>query len=158
MEVERLGCMNSFVDQGSVESCRYFLARRTVLEMLRDRGYPIPAEQINLTLDEFRSEYGESPDRNRLSLSYSLSSQPNNKITELLVNITKHVLKPRHDVLTEEEKQKLLKKYNVEDSQLPRMLETDAIARYYGLQKGQVVKVTYDGELTRSHVTYRCIM
>ncbi|XP_038980618.1 DNA-directed RNA polymerase V subunit 5A-like isoform X2 [Phoenix dactylifera] len=158
MEIDRPGCMNSFVDQGSVESHRYFLARRTVLEMLRDRGYSVPAEEINLTLDGFRSDYGESPNLKRLSLSYSLPSPPYNKITELLVNITKHVLKPRHDVLTEEEKQKLLKKYNVEDSQLPRMLETDAVARYYGLQKGQVVKVTYDGELTRSHVTYRCIM
>lgn len=79
-------------------------------------------------------------------------------ITELLVNITKHVLKPRHDILTENEKQKLLKKFNVEDSQLPRMLETDAVARYYGLRRGQVVKVTYDGELTRSHVSYRCVM
>lgn len=41
--------------------------------------------------------------------------------------------------------------------QLPRMLRTDAIARYYGLEKGQVVKVTYDGDMTRSHVTYRCV-
>lgn len=41
--------------------------------------------------------------------------------------------------------------------QLPRLLRTDAIARYYGLEKGQVVKVTYDGDMTRSHVTYRCV-
>lgn len=37
------------------------------------------------------------------------------------------------------------------------MLQKDAIARYYGLEKGQVVKVTYSGEITESHVTYRCI-
>lgn len=41
--------------------------------------------------------------------------------------------------------------------QLPRMLRTDAIARYYGLEKGQVVKVTYDGDMTRAHITYRCV-
>lgn len=41
--------------------------------------------------------------------------------------------------------------------QLPRMLETDAVARYYGLGKGTVVKVIYDSELTGNHVTYRCI-
>lgn len=37
------------------------------------------------------------------------------------------------------------------------MLETDAVARYYGLGKGTVVKFTYDSELTVDHVTYRCI-
>jgi DNA-directed RNA polymerases I, II, and III subunit RPABC1 len=37
------------------------------------------------------------------------------------------------------------------------MLESDAVARYYGLSKGTVVKVTYDSELTENHVTYRCI-
>lgn len=41
--------------------------------------------------------------------------------------------------------------------QLPRMSHNDAIARYYGLDKGQVVKVTYNGELTQLHVTYRCV-
>ncbi|RRT84199.1 hypothetical protein B296_00000360 [Ensete ventricosum] len=42
--------------------------------------------------------------------------------------------------------------------QLPRMLESDAVARYYGFEKGQVVKVTYNGELTGHHETYRCIV
>lgn len=41
--------------------------------------------------------------------------------------------------------------------QLPRMLETDAIARYYGLEKGQVVKITCSGGLVDSLVTYRCV-
>lgn len=79
------------------------------------------------------------------------------QITDLLVNITKHVLKPKHHVLTDREKHKLLKKYNVEEKQLPRMSATDAVARYYGLRRGQVVKVTYSGEITQSHVTYRCV-
>ncbi|KAJ1256325.1 hypothetical protein BS78_K047100 [Paspalum vaginatum] len=79
------------------------------------------------------------------------------QITELLVNITDHALMPKHEVLTAEEKAKFLKEYNVVDSQLPRMLEDDAIARYYGLGKGTVIKITYDSEITRNHVTYRCI-
>ncbi|KAG7986322.1 hypothetical protein I3843_03G074100 [Carya illinoinensis] len=67
------------------------------------------------------------------------------QITDLLVNITKHVLKPKHRILTDQEKRRLLKKYNIEEKQLPRILRKDAIARYYGLEKGQVVKVTYGG-------------
>ena len=40
------------------------------------------------------------------------------KVKELLVNITKHVLKPKHEVLSAEEKANLLKEYNVEHSQV----------------------------------------
>ncbi|CAN4111215.1 unnamed protein product [Withania somnifera] len=79
------------------------------------------------------------------------------QITDLLVNITKHVLKPKHELLTNAEKEKLLKKYNLEEKQLPRMSQKDAIARYYGLEKGQVVKVTYYSEIIETHVTYRCV-
>lgn len=42
--------------------------------------------------------------------------------------------------------------------QLPRMLETDPVARYYGLEKGQVVKVTYSGEFIDSLLTYRAVL
>lgn len=40
------------------------------------------------------------------------------QITDLLVNITKHELKPKHRVLTNEEKQELLKKYSLEEKQV----------------------------------------
>jgi DNA-directed RNA polymerase I, II, and III subunit RPABC1 len=176
------GCISSMVDFGGVESQRLFLARRTALEMLRDRGYSVPEAELARTLPEFRawwSEMIEIERLERLSFSTTLASDPSNKgkitsrvresikenkfkvdvfqITELLVNMTNHVLKPKHEVLTAEEKAKLLKEYNVVDSQLPRMLETDAVARYYGLSKGTVVKFTYDNELTVDHVSYRCI-
>ncbi|KAL6337380.1 hypothetical protein AAG906_036694 [Vitis piasezkii] len=210
-EVKR--CLSSFVDEGSIESHRYYLARRTLLEMLRDRGYSIPALDIDISLQDFRSFYSQKPDPDRLRISASLRSDPSKKIlvifcgpdvvkvnairsiatqivnkdslsklilvlqnhitsqalkavdlfsfqvekfqiTDLLVNITKHVLKPKHRVLTDQEKNKLLKKYSLNEKQLPRMLQQDAIARYYGLEKGQVVKVIYNGEITGSHVTY----
>ena len=40
------------------------------------------------------------------------------QITDLLVNITKHVLKPKHRVLTDQEKNKLLKKYSLNEKQV----------------------------------------
>nr|CAB3489051.1 unnamed protein product [Digitaria exilis] len=203
-EVASCICISSMVDRGgSVESHRLFLARRTALEMLRDRGYSVPEADLARTLPEFRAWWDDNPELERLAFSTTLATDPSNKvkvvfcrpepvkiavirelyqgvkddnlsrlililqsrimskaresikeifpfkvdifqITELLVNITKHVLKPKHEVLTAEEKAKLLKEYNVVDSQLPRMLETDAVARYHGLGKGTVVKVTYD--------------
>jgi DNA-directed RNA polymerase I, II, and III subunit RPABC1 len=79
------------------------------------------------------------------------------EITDLLVNVSKHVLRPKHQVLNDKEKESLLKKFSIEEKQLPRLSSKDPIVRYYGLETGQVMKVTYKDELSESHVTYRCV-
>ncbi|WZZ17759.1 hypothetical protein YC2023_110848 [Brassica napus] len=189
-------CLSKYVDPSSEESHRYYLARRNALEMLRDRGYEVSLEDINLSLQDFRTVYGERPDVDRLRISaYHRSDSSNkvkvvffgtgkvkvntirsvaaeilsqetitglilvlqNQITDLLVNLTKHVLSLRHRVLTDGEKKALLKQFNIEEKQLPRISKKDAVVRYYGLEKGQVVKVSYRGELTESYVAYRCV-
>ncbi|KAI8562115.1 hypothetical protein RHMOL_Rhmol03G0009500 [Rhododendron molle] len=209
-------CITSMAVEGSLEGQRNYLARRTVLEMLKDRGYTVSDLELTLSLSDFLSAYGHKPDLDRLRICASLRSNPSKKIlvifcgtdeirkqnmagmlnqiankeslhrvmlilqskmncharkladeysvkvetfhiTDLLANITKHVLMPKYEILTVGDKQKLLKKYNVEDKQMPRMLENDAISKYYGLEKGQVVKVTHNGEFTDSLVSYRCV-
>ncbi|GFP80832.1 DNA-directed RNA polymerase v subunit 5a [Phtheirospermum japonicum] len=209
-------CLSSLLDNGSIESHRYYLARKTTLEMLKDRGFAVPSCEIEVSLEEFRNKHGGAPDADDLRISALHKDDPSIKamvifcgqsivkvnviraitamivnketlnrlilvvqnkitnqalkavdlftfkveifqITDLLVNITKHELKPKHQVLTKEEKEDLLKKYSIDEKQLPRMSQNDAIARYYGLEKGQVLKVTYSGELTQLHVTYRCV-
>ncbi|XP_022764792.1 DNA-directed RNA polymerase V subunit 5C-like [Durio zibethinus] len=209
-------CLKRLVDQGSVESRKFYLARKTAWEMLKDRGYKVADSELTRSLAEFRSDFGDKPELERLRISASLRSNPSKKIlvvfmgtddirkatvralhcqilkeslsglililqskmnsfarkelesfpfkvevfqiADLYVNVTKHHLMPKHEVLTAEEKQKLLKKYQLEDKQLPQMLQTDAIARYYGLEKGQVVKVTYSEEFFQLNEQYCCVV
>jgi hypothetical protein len=47
------------------------------------------------------------------------------QISELLVNITKHVLHPKHEILTTEEKKVMLRKYKLEDKKITLHVSCD---------------------------------
>jgi len=77
--------------------------------------------------------------------------------SELLVNVTEHVLVPEHLVLTPSEKAELLARYKLKDHQLPRMQIGDTIARYFGLRKGDVIKIIRPSVTSGRYVTYRIV-
>jgi len=71
-------------------------------------------------------------------------------IDELQYNITKHKLVPKHTKLTDEEATIFKKTQGIKFGSI---LRTDPISRFYGYERGDIIKVTRTGGI----VTYRIV-
>ncbi len=75
----------------------------------------------------------------------------------MVINITKHVLVPRHQLLTLDEEEEYLQKYNITKNKSPKILKTDPIARYYGAKVDQIFKIYRMSSSTGESFYYRVV-
>lgn len=78
--------------------------------------------------------------------------------TELMVNITEHELVPKHVKMTPEQKAVMMARYKIADSQLPQIQKSDPVARYLGLERGDMVKIIRPSETAGRYITYRLVV
>lgn len=74
------------------------------------------------------------------------------------IEITKHVLVPKHIKLSKEEKEALLKKYNFSDAELPKILITDPAISSLNPKEGDIIKIIRRSPTAKESVYYRVVV
>uniref|UniRef100_A0A3B3B8A2 DNA-directed RNA polymerases I, II, and III subunit RPABC1 n=1 Tax=Oryzias melastigma TaxID=30732 RepID=A0A3B3B8A2_ORYME len=194
------------------ETYRLWKIRKTIMQLCHDRGYLVTQDELDQTLDEFKSQFGDKPSEGRprrtdLTVLVAHNDDPTDQMfvffpeepkvgiktikmycqrmqeenitraiivvqmgmtpsakqslvdmapkyileqflqQELLINITEHELVPEHIYLLR----------TCHESQLPRIQAGDPVARYFGLKRGQVVKIIRPSETAGRYITYRLV-
>lgn len=73
------------------------------------------------------------------------------KNSEIQFNLTKHRLVPKHELLSEKETLKLKKKIDIND--LPIILRSDPVARFYNFKVGSVIRIHRNDK----YISYRIV-
>jgi len=73
-------------------------------------------------------------------------------------NIYEHVLVPKHEIATSEERDKILSEYRVQPYQLPRLKASDPAVKAIGAKPGDIVKITRDSPSAGKYVSYRYVV
>ena len=208
---------------------RIYRARKTVCEMLADRGFVVDSKDLQQSSTELKKrlqiEHFDASSRSKLLIIVSHRSNPENKVVvffpidklgiknvkefvemmqshsiyhaiivtqnqstaqarkaleqcaiplpnssapilsferfqeaELQINITKHILVPKHEILSDDEKREVMDKYKLQLNQFPKILKDDPVSRYYGASPGQIMRINRPSESAGRYITYRAVV
>jgi len=73
-------------------------------------------------------------------------------------NVLEHELVPDHILMTEEETQELLKKYNITRGQLPKIKSSDVVVKQINAKPGDVLKIIRKSLTAGKAVAYRLVI
>lgn len=73
-------------------------------------------------------------------------------------NLFEHELVPKHEILTQEEREKLLAQYRVQPYQLPKIRTSDPAAKAIGAHPGDIVRIIRDSATAGKYVAYRYVI
>ena len=74
------------------------------------------------------------------------------------LDISKHVLVPKHQKLSEKEKTELFKKYGISSDSLPRIVKDDVAIADLNLKVDDIVKITRQSSTAGVTVFYRVVV
>lgn len=75
----------------------------------------------------------------------------------MTVDITKHLLVPKHSKVSEAEQKKLLEKYSITLRQLPKIQKDDPAIAKLGVKAGEIIKIERDSKTAGKTYYYRVV-
>jgi len=72
-------------------------------------------------------------------------------------NVSRHQFVPKHTILSKEEEDEVLQKYNLTKNKLPKILKSDPVARYYGMKNDQICKILRKSPEVGEAIYYRLV-
>jgi len=79
-------------------------------------------------------------------------------MTKKKINIMDNEFVPQHTILTEEESNQLLQKYNVTYDKLPLILESDPVVKIIDAKPGDIIKIVREYSPAGKSVFYRYVV
>lgn len=73
-------------------------------------------------------------------------------------NIMEHFLVPKHEVIGEKEKERLLKDFNITENQLPQILRSDPVVKEIDAKLGDIVRITRNSQVAGKSTYYRIVV
>jgi len=73
-------------------------------------------------------------------------------------DIFEHGLVPKHEILSEKEKEQLLTQYKVHPYQIPQIKSTDPAVKVIGAKPGDVLKIIRKSKTAGEHIAYRYVV
>ena len=74
------------------------------------------------------------------------------------LNITNHILVPKHTKLSKKDYDELLNKYNISLRQLPSILSSDPAISHLDIKPGDIIKIERNSPTTKKSIFYRAVV
>lgn len=77
---------------------------------------------------------------------------------EIEIDVSKHVLVPKHTKLSDKDKDELFAKYNANEFNLPKILKTDSALKGLDIKPGDVIKIERDSPTAGTAIYFRVVI
>jgi DNA-directed RNA polymerase I, II, and III subunit RPABC1 len=77
---------------------------------------------------------------------------------ELMINILEHDLQPKFRLLNKQEYDEYFKTFDNKKREMPRIIDSDPVARYFGAKIGDIFEITRPSVTTSEAISYRIVV
>jgi DNA-directed RNA polymerase subunit H len=79
-------------------------------------------------------------------------------VEKKVVKVTNHIYQPKHEILSKEEAEQVMKKFNVRTNQLPYIMSNDKGLEDLDVRPGDILRITRKSPTAGESVYYRYVV